>query len=264
MGRRIGILMVVLLVALIMAPLTVATVQGGSPGIKVTPAVIEMGAFYGGATLKVEGTVASGSQVLVVVRGPETEEAFNKKGRFGPIWVNAGKVHISGVPSLFLCFSSGPMASLLSRESLDQSQLDQVAIKAQMLVEPKAMDQEVIRDNYLSLKSQQGFYKVTEGVVKLGTAGPEGMPFTLDLPWSKKAPPASYEVSVYECRDGAVAGKVTSGLVVREVGFPEKIAGMAKNRGYLYGLLCVLVAMIAGFGIDFVATKLGKKGAMAH
>jgi hypothetical protein len=256
--------MVVLLVALIMAPLTVATVQGGSPVLKVNPAVIEMGAFYGGAVLKIEGTVASGSQVLVVVRGPETAEEFNKKGRFGPIWVNVGKVHISGVPSLFLCFSSGPVTSLLTRESLDRSQLDQVAIKAQMVVEPKAMDQEVIRDNYLSLKSQQGFYKVTEGAVKLGTAGPEGAPFTLDLTWSKKAPPASYEVSVYECRDGAVTGKVTSGLVVREMGFPEKIAGMARNRGYLYGLLCVLVAMIAGFGIDFVATKLGKKGAVAH
>lgn len=264
MGRRIGILMVVLLVALIMAPLTVATVQGGSPALKVTPAVIEMGAFYGGAALKVEGTVAPDSQVLVVVRGPETAEEFNKKGRFGPIWVNAGKVHISGVPSLFLCFSSGPMASMLSRESLDQGQLDQVAIKAQMIVEPKAMDQEVIRDNYLSLKRQQGFYQVTEGAVKLGTPGPEGVPFTLDLPWSKKAPPASYEVSAYECRGGAVTGKVTSGLVVREMGFPEKIAGMARNRGYLYGLLCVLVAMIAGFGIDFVATKLGKKGAIAH
>lgn len=264
MGRRMGILMGVVLVLSLVAPLTVATVQGGTPGLTVTPAVVEMGAFYGGAALKVEGTVVPGSQVLVVVRGPETEEVFNKKGRLGPIWVNVGKVHISGVPALFLCFTSGPVADLLTRESLDQGQLDQVAIKAQMLVEPKAMDQEVIRDNYLSLKNQQGSYKVTEGAVKLGSAGPKGVPFTLELPWSKKAPPASYEVTVYECRDGAVAGKFASGLEVREMGFPEKIAGMARDRGYLYGMLCVLVAMIAGFGIDFVAMKLGKKGAVAH
>lgn len=265
MGRRMGILMVVVaVVTCIVAPFTVATVQAGSPGLKVTPAVIEMGAFYGGAALKIEGTVTPGSQVLVVVRGPQTEEVFNKKGRVGPIWMNVGKVHISGVPSLFLCFSSGPIGSLLTRESIDGSQLDEAAIKAQMMVEPKAMDQEVIRDNYLSLKSQQGFYKVVEGTVKLGTAGPDGVPFTLDLPWSKKARPASYEVSVYECRDGAVAGKVTAGLEVMEMGFPEKIAGMAKNRGYLYGMLCVLIAMIVGFGIDFVAGKLGKKGAVAH
>jgi uncharacterized protein (TIGR02186 family) len=254
----------VLLVACIVAPLTVATVQGGSPGLKLTPAVIEMGAFYGGATVKVEGILPAGSQALIVVRGPQTEEVFNKKGRLGPIWVNVGKVHISGVPSLFLCFSSTPVASLLTRESMDANQLDQVAIKAQMIVEPAAMDQEVIRDNYLSLKNQQGFFKVTEGAVNLGVAGPEGVPFTLDLPWSKKAPPASYEVSAYECRDGAVVGKIASGLEVREMGFPEKIAGMARNRGYLYGMLCVLVAMIAGFGIDFVAMKLGKKGAVAH
>ena len=264
MGRRIGILMGVVLVMSLVAPLTVATVQSGSPGLTVTPAVIEMGAFYGGAALKIVGTVATGSQVLVVVRGPQTEEVFNKKGRLGPIWVNVGKVHISGVPALFLCFSSAPTANLLNRESLDASQLDEVAIKAQMVVEPKAMDQEVIRANYLSLKNQQGFYKVTEGAVKLGAGGAEGVPFTLDLPWSKKAPPASYEVTVYECRDGAVAGKVSSGLEVREMGFPEKIAAMAKNRGSLYGMLCVLVAMIAGFGIDFVATKLGKQRAMSH
>lgn len=264
MGRRIWILMGVVLVSAVLAPLTVATVEGGPAGLTVTPAVVEMGAFYGGAVLKIQGIVAPGSQVLVVVRGPETEEVFNKKGRLGPIWVNVGKVRISGVPSLFLCFPSGPLAGLLTRNSLDLDQLDEVAIKAQMTVEPKAMDQEVIRANYLSLKNQQGFYHVVEGAVKLGTADAAGVPFTLDLPWSKKAPPASYEVIAYECRDGAVAGKATARLDVRELGFPEKVAGLARNRGSLYGMLCVLVAMIAGFGIDFVAAKLGKRGAMTH
>ncbi len=253
-----------LLISSAMVPLAVATVQGGSPGLSVTPAVVDMGALYGGASLKVEGTVAPGAQVLVVVRGPEAAEAFNKKGRFGPVWVNVGHVSISGVPSLFLRYSSGPVKDMLTRESLNQDQLDDAAIKAQMVVEPKAMDQETIRDNYLSLKSQQGFYKEVEGAVKLGTPGPGGVPFVLDLPWSRKAPPALYDVTAYECRDGLVAAKTTARLEVRETGLPEKIAALAKNRVYLYGMLCVLIAMVAGFGIDFIMARFGKRNLAGH
>lgn len=253
-----------LALALISAPGLLA--EGtGAPTVSLQPSTIDMGTFYGGARLSINGTVSAGSQVVVAVRGPVTEEVFNRKGRMGPIWINVGKVHISGVPSLFLCFSSGPLGKVLSREALDQNQLDEGAIKAQMVVEPKAMDEEVIRANYLSLKSGQGILKVTEEAVKLGhSSGAQETPFSLDLAWPKRAMPATYEVIAYECREGAVTGRASVQLVVREMGFPETLARLAKDRAYLYGALCVLLAMIAGFGIDFIVSKFGKRGLAGH
>ena len=48
---------------------------------------------------------------MLVIRGPDKEETFNKKVRAGPIWISSGQVHITGVPSLFLSFSPAPVRS---------------------------------------------------------------------------------------------------------------------------------------------------------
>ena len=265
MKRRTGSLLFTACAALLfLAPLAAQAPAPALPSVGLAPSDIRMGTFYDGARLEVTGSIASGSGVVVVIRGPEIEEAFNKKGKIGPLWYNAAKVEISGVPSLFLCFTSDALSGLLSREALDAGQLDEEAIRAQMKVRPPEQDHPTVRDNYLSLKRQQGIYKVTEGTVKLGAESAGSREFTLGLSWPKKAPPQAYEVRVYECRGGAVVGQASAPLRVEEVGFPARMTEMASNQPYLYGLIAVVVAMIVGLGIDFLASKFGKKGVAAH
>ncbi len=235
-----------------------------APTMALRPSVIEMGTFYDGATVRIEGTVAAGSQVALVIRGPEVEEGFNKTAKAGPIWINEGKVYVSGVPSLFICFTSAPLDKMLGRAELDANQLDEAAIRGQMIVRPPAMDQPVIRANYLTLKRQQGTFDVVEGVVKMDRGAEGQVSYSLDLPWPKRAAPATYQVRLYECRDGQVSAQVSASLEVREVGFPSELARLAKERAALYGAMCVLIAMIAGFGIDFTVTKLGKRNLAGH
>jgi uncharacterized protein (TIGR02186 family) len=242
-----------------------AAVLAAQPGVApadasvtVRPAVISMDTFYAGAAVEVEGRVPAGCGVVVAVKGPATEETFNKKGRFGPIWANAGKVRISGVPSLHLAFASGSLDGLLGREERDRYQLDRKAIEAQMVVEPASLDQPEVRQNYVKLKSGQGVLRLEEGAVRV-EEGPEGGRFRLSFRWPKVAPPAGYTVEVYACREGRVVARAETPLQVVKVGFPEKMASMARDRAVLYGILCVLVATLAGLGIDFVASKLGGK-----
>ena len=59
--------------------------QAEAPSVRLTPKVIEMGAFYSGKWTRISGVVARGSKAIVVVRGPDTEEVFNRKARAGPI-----------------------------------------------------------------------------------------------------------------------------------------------------------------------------------
>lgn len=226
--------------------------------VTVRPAVIAMETFYAGAEVGVEGRVPPGCGVVVAVKGPATEESFNKKGRFGPIWANAGKVRISGVPSLHLAFSSGNLEGLLQREERDRYQIDRGAIEAQMVVDPPALDQPEVRQNYVKLKSGQGLLRLEEGVVQVED-GSEGGRFRLSFRWPKVAPPAEYSVEVYACRGGRVVARASTPLQVVKVGFPAKMASLARDRAVLYGILCVLVATLAGLGIDFVASKLGGK-----
>ncbi len=238
--------------------------QSETAPLTLDPEVIEMGAFYGGATLKINGSVDPGTEVIVVVRGPAVEETFNKKRHAGPIWINSGKVHISGVPSLFLSISGRPVDSILSREAIDRFQLDAESIKQQMQVDPEGVDEDVIRDNYMTLKIDEGILQTFEKSVSMGAEAGGEQPFSIEFQWPKRARPNTYEIKAYECRDGAVVGEVSKNLEVVKMGFPAKLSYLASDRAKIYGFLCVLIALIAGFGIDFLASLLGKKGMTAH
>jgi uncharacterized protein (TIGR02186 family) len=216
------------------------------PSVKLTPEIIRMGAFYSGEWMRISGTVAPGSKVIVLLRGPRTEEVFNRKGRVGPIWINTGKVHISGVPSLFLCYSSEPVNRLLHRDEIERRQLDDQAILRQMVVTPKEMDHATVRADFIALKTGENVYRMISGGVKMGAAGAAGVPYSVDFHWPRKAPPAHYEVRVYECRDGALVGRTTAALDVIEIGFPAMMVALATEHASLYGRGAVLIAALGG------------------
>lgn len=71
-------------------------------GVKVTPEVVQLGMFYKGAKVHIEGFCESGAKPVIVVRGSEEKQVLTVKGRVGPIWASTGKVSISGVPSLYI------------------------------------------------------------------------------------------------------------------------------------------------------------------
>jgi len=232
--------------------------------VKVTPPTVELGTFYGGAKMHVAGMTGAGSKIVVVVRGPSAAEVFNKVGRVGPIWVNTGKVTISAAPSLLLIFSSEPLSTCLNPAAIDQYQLDLGSLKKHMQVETKAPDRDPIADDFLDYKVHQGNYRITSHSVHLGAPDQGGLPYSLDFEMPKTASPGKYQVSVLECRNGAVANKSDVDLGVVEVGFPALVARLARERASLYGIISVVIAMVAGFGIDFIASRIFKRRVAAH
>ncbi len=238
-----------------------------TPVVRLTPKRIEMGSFYSGARLRVDGLVSGAAKAVVVIRGAETKDVFNKKARFGFVWANAGKVTISRTPSLFLCFSPEPVHNMLNSDTIRHRLLDEAVIQALMLIEPEqeARTAAVLRSNYLALKKANGLYCILPGSLNMGQPTEGGTPYSAEFLWPKKAPPASYTVTVLECRGGMVTGEASISLEVVKVGFPATLAVLAYDRAPLYGLLAVLMAVAAGFGIDFLAAKLfGKKRRVAH
>jgi len=234
--------------------------EGAAPvSVNVSPATIEMRTFYNGADVRVEGSAPAGSDVLVIVRGAAKDEFFNRKGRKGPIWVNADKLKISGAPSLFLSFSSRELNSILDRPSINEHKLDELSIKngIQCVAESGSPDKaylETIRSNYLKLKGQEGSYRAISSSVKLSEAASGARQYRLEIPWPRKAPPGSYHIEVYACRNRAVIGRAEAPLRLVEAGFPAWVAALSHDHSFLYGLLAVIAATIAGFGINALAS----------
>ena len=234
---------------------------------KVSPQTIPVGMFYNGADVTVEGAVTAGSGVIVTVTGSESEAVFNKKARFGPVWVNSGKVRISGAPSLFLRFSSAPISGLLGPDSVARYRLDDDSLIRAMRTEPRAKDertQAALGRDYLALKKTDGTYILAGGGIDLSAAG-GGSSFALRFRWPKQAPPGAYQIHVYEVTGGAVTRAAEIPVSVIRTGFPAWLAALAGNHASRYGVTAVVIGVLAGFGIDFLTTLLfGKKRAVSH
>jgi len=262
--RMTGSLVLVAVAVAACSPLAAADDAAWDLRLRVTPAAIEMGTFFSGSEVRIEGLIRPGSKVAVVVRGENHAETFNKKARAGPIWISSGKVNVSGVPSLFLRFTDGMLRNFLVRGAIDQHQMDQAAIQRQMEISPD-QDHETMVASWLSLKAHDGLYALVRDGVTLGAPIPGGVPFRVTLQWPKKAPPAVYQVTAFECRDMAVASVASASLPVRRTGLPAQVVQMAQQRSLLYGVLATLIAAAFGFTIDFlVALIFGKKAATAH
>ncbi|MFZ0912368.1 MAG: TIGR02186 family protein [Candidatus Korobacteraceae bacterium] len=247
--------------------------------MKLSPETIQMGAFYNGTTVRIEGDAPPSSGILVIIRGNEKDEFFNKKGRVGPIWINTDKVHIADVPSVFLSFSSADVNSFLDRASIDEYQLDVSSIKSHLVcrshckcrsgehkgqesiasctgVKPDPQYENLIRNSFIALKSGEGSYQSRPGTVKLRESTADSTRYVLDLDWPKNARPGSYNVEVYACRDRSVLARAATQLNVVEVGFPMQMAGLAGGHPWMYGVIAVLAAVFAGFTIDGITSRL--------
>ena len=266
-----------------------ATAQVSALSVKVSPEAIQMGAFYNGAKMRIEGTAPSGSQILVIIRGEEHDELFNQKGRVGPIWVNTDRIHVAFTPSLFLSFSNADATALLDPTSIETYQLDEQAIKNRLAcrshckcnttvrhhtwpgaieqcagVEPDPHYRELIRSNYLALKTREGRYQTHLDAVRMVHPADGDTRYSVDLDWPRSAPPGSYVVEVYACKNRTVLARSTAPLRVVEVGFPARMAMLSSEHATGYGLLAVLAAIIAGFAIDGLTVRLRRGSGRAR
>ncbi|HET7841392.1 MAG TPA: TIGR02186 family protein [Terriglobia bacterium] len=264
MPQRIKLRAFVVLLAVLTAEAARASGPPQSVVVRLTPSVIPMGTFYSGAKVHVEGTVPLDAQVIIAFRGPEVTEVFNQVGRAGPIWVNTGKVSISGIPSLLLVFSSKRVCDCLCREEIDRGQFDAVALKNKIKIKPLTKNADLVAGEFLKLKYRQGSYQLDNGGVELADAEEQRAAYTLDFVWPRSAPPGTYLVRVCACQGGNISDSLEIPLQVVEIGFPAMVADLAKERPATYGIISVVIAVLAGFGIDFLTTRIFKKKISAH
>ncbi len=257
------------------AVLGVSRARAQMPPPTLSPEKIEMGTFYKHARVRIEGTAPSNAGVLVVIRGAEEDEFLNRKGRVGIIWLNTDRIHVQQAPSVFLSFSSAEVGSLLDRASLDQFQLDETAIKNQIRcfcrckckltggktspsclrgMEPNPAYAELLRTSFLNLKKSEGNYRAYPSTVSLARMVDPGTAYKTEFEWPKTAPPGEYRVEVYACSDHKVVAQSAATLQLVEVGFPAFVANLAIDHSWIYGSGAVLIAMLAGFGIDALTT----------
>ena len=100
-------------------------------------------AFSGTDVLLFGALDEAGTDVAVVVRGPETDEIVRHKTRVGPIWLNTGEMTFAKAPSYYAVASSKPLEELADPGELRRHGIGTHNLGFERMASPRASPGEV-------------------------------------------------------------------------------------------------------------------------
>ncbi len=176
--------------------------------------------------------------VVIEVSGPPAALTVHRKDRRFGIWVNTEAVTVDRAPSFYSIASTAPLLEILSeRERADRNLGLNFAVRA-------AAENEDFRQAVIRIKQDQGNYSTIETPVNLT----EDTLFTTKVALPANLVEGDYTATIYLVRGGEIISSSASVIEVRKAGLERWLYNLAHEKPLIYGLMSLLVALVAGYG----------------
>ena len=198
---------------------------------------------FSGTEVLLFGATGGTGDVVVVVSGPKNAEVVRRKGRKAGIWVNEAEMVFDGTPSYYAIAASRPLDEFLpprmaEREQIGTQNLRMTPPDGADPAEAKAFWEALIRN-----KQRANLYSVEpEKINFLGNRL-----FRTDMYFPANAPVGTYIVRVLLVKDEEIIGANITPLVVGKIGFEAGVYDFAHRHSLAYGVLAILIAVVAGW-----------------
>lgn len=210
----------------------------------LTSHLIAITTGFTGTSVVLFGATDGPGDIIIIVRGPESDLVVRQKRHLAGIWINAHDVTFAAVPSYYAVFSS---------RALDQvappgmQALHQIGIKNLRLDprDPNRPPDEIatFRAALIDEERRAGVWSEQPGSVSF--LGDRLFRATIAFP--SNVPTGTYLVEVLLLRQGNVISGQTTPLVVSEIGLNADLAEFALANAWLYGFLAVAGAALLGW-----------------
>ena len=210
-------------------------------------------AFVGTQVLLYGASPQAGSEIAVVVRGPPRDTTIRRKTQVGPIWINTQAIEFRGAPSFYAVAASLPLAELAAPSVLARHELGAEHLRLTPQETEGFSESEIasFRNALVRVHQRAGLYSSEPGSVSfLGDTL-----FRTRVTFPANVPPGIYQVQVLQFTEGEVVGAQTSTLEVAKTGIEAALYDLALHRAALYGLLSILIAVVAGWGANAMFRK---------
>ncbi len=253
-----------------------------APGIvaALTQETVEIREDFDGAELVLYGATRGltiQDEIVVVLRGPGRDLLVMQKARSFGIWVNSAPLEFDDVPSYYAIATSLPLETIAHPDELERSGIGLQAmleanaramepswlLRASTVVdgrgeteppaepgensEPPALIRQDRVSEYLDAIARAGrrdnvFAEAQHGVEIL-----DGGLFRATIALPPLTPVGNYVAEVYLFRGGRPIASRSASLRVEKAGIERFFFEFAHDLPILYGLFCVLMAMVAGY-----------------
>ena len=215
--------------------------------------------FYHGSNVSVRGIADPDADLIIKITAPEEHQALRQKGKVGGLlWMNVGTINFEHIPSLYFLSSSKKVDDILSKEEMAKDVVGYEALERHVELKPVKDEEEKAKwfNEFVKYKEQSKLYSVASGNITFTRENGKQNYYTL-FEWPYQAIPGIYTVTVYAVKNNRIVEKAESKVQVEQAGVVKKLAGMAKNNAAVYGILSILAALGAGFGVGLVFRKGG-------
>ncbi len=226
---------------------------GADSRLTLTPAVVEIGTFFEGTTVTLEGDIPPGDGAVLEVLGQSGEEHLMRRGRRGGLWMNVGEIKVQQAPAFYQVLSTDP-ALLPPRGGEFPWGFGALSQHIKFTGMISAGEEKDFLRQFLKLKERDGLYGAFPGALKAA-----GGKLTGSFRLPARVAPGTYQVRLSVVKDGRRVDEVPGEITVKMVGFPAMLSAMAYEHGAWYGLIAVFIAIFAGFIMGFLF-----KGKGAH
>ena len=228
-----------------------------APPIAAAPLVADLSSSevaistgFTGTELLLFGASEGKGDVIVVVRGPRRAETVRRKMRLAGIWVNVAEKTFLGVPGYYRVAATRPLVSIATPAILAEAG---IGVDSLRLLAPGHPDEVALyREALVRNKRRLGLFGSDDGAVKLM----DGRLFRTTITFPARVPTGLYLIDVHLFVDGKRISTRKTSLLVGKVGLEAEIFNFAHNRSALYGIMAVVIALLAGWAAELVFRKV--------
>ncbi|MBI5213007.1 MAG: TIGR02186 family protein [Nitrospirae bacterium] len=258
MTENVSLLIAIVLFAVLL-PLIFAGAAPAELTINANHDYITIDFFYHGRAVGVRGISEPGTDIVIKITSPEGHQALNKKGKAaGFLWMNMGTLKFEHAPNLYFIHSTKKPDEILSAEEMNKYVIGYPSMNKHIEITPVSNDEERTKwfNEFIRYKEASKLYAASSGRIKI-TNESGRQKYYIQTDWPYQAPPGEYLVTVYAVKDKKVIEKAETKVTVEQAGIVKALSGMAKSNGALYGIISIVAALGAGFGVGMIFGKGG-------
>ena len=245
---------------MIRAPLAAALALGAALLLQAAPAraqplvadlsshLIAITAGFAGTEVLLFGATEGDGDVVVVLRGPDTQTIVRRKSRIAGVWINTAQITFNGVPSFYRVAASQKLRDIATPALRLRHQLGVQYLRLAAIEQAPGGEIAAFRDGLIRNKERQGLFESETGEVRF--LGPRLFSTRFQLP--ANVPTGAYLVEVFLIRNGEVTAAQRTPMFVSRVGVGAEVYDFAQQQAAIYGILAVLIAVLAGWAAGAV------------
>ncbi len=191
-----------------------------------------------GATERLIGP-ESGDDVVVIAWGPPQPSVVRRKINVLGFWVNGPAATFPDIPGFYAIAATRPVWQALPEDVRQTARLGLAALP----LRAEGTQTPAFRAALLDLKQGDGRWQ--EYAAPISVAG--GRLFSARIAFPDTVQTGDYRVEVLLVRERRIVARQELFLRVERVGTAASIANVARSQPLVYGVVCILLATIAGW-----------------